>query len=129
MNKEEEIIFENEYIINKKITTEVCKTLLRKLTIIGLVLGIFNIIMYILSLFYLKESNNFILIIGIGCLVSAIISPYINSKRTIDYYRILNNGKIEKTIIKFEDKIKVYRGTNYSEYEYSQVISKVETKI
>lgn len=127
MNKEKILLFENEYLISKKITNEVCKKLLKKSVIIGYILGLFNIMGYVISMYYLKEVNYYILAIGFGCLFFSFFLPYINSKKIIDYFKVINKGKLETTKIKFEDNIKVYRGMNYSEYDYNQIVSTVET--
>ncbi len=120
--------FENEYLINEKITREVCNTLLMKLNTFGYIIGFFNILMYIASIFILKRANYCVLAIGIGCLLLAFLSPLINSKRMLEYLKIKTNGKLEKTKIKFEDCIKLYRGNNYSEFNYNQIHSIIETK-
>ncbi len=120
--------FENEYLINESITQEVCNTLLKKSKIIGCIIGFFNILGFIVSVYYLKKANYYVLAIGIGCLLSVFLSQRINSKRMIEYSKIKTKGKLEKTKIKFEDCIKLNRGNNYSEFNYNQIHSKIETK-
>ena len=119
--------FENEYLINEKILKEVCKKLLRKSIIIGYVLGFINIIGYIVSILVLNNANYYVLAIGIGCLGIAFLSPLINSKRMLEYYKIENNGKLEMTKITFGKCITLDRGNTHLEMNYNQIYSKIET--
>ena len=119
--------FENEYLINEKILKEVCKKVLRNTTIIGCVIGFVCVLGYILSILVLKNANYYVLAIGIGCLGIAFLSPLINSKRILEYYKIENNGKLEMTQITFGKCITLYRGNTHLEINYNQIYSKIET--
>ncbi len=119
--------FENEYLINEKILKEVCKKVLRNTTIIGCVIGFVCVLGYILSILVLKNANYYVLAIGIGCLGIAFLSPLINSKRMVEYYKIENNGKLEMTKIKFGKCITLDRGNTHLEINYNQIYSKIET--
>ena len=79
---------------------------------------------------YLIEGDSFgyvMLTCAIICLFTAIISPIIMIYNIENTSKRINNGKIEKTSVEFDNNIKMNEGKVHLEFEYSQVSKIVQT--
>lgn len=116
-------MFENEYLVNKKIIKEyVLNILIKKLVITEILLIICSIILYLL------EGSMIMLSISLVGLITLILFPIITVNDLMENSKRLNNGKIEKTIITFKDNIVMNEGKVHLEFEYQQIEKVIETK-
>lgn len=73
---------------------------------------------------YLIEGDSLgyvMLTCAIICLFTAVISPIIMIYNIENTSKRINNGKIEKTSVEFDNNIKMNEGKVHLEFEYSQV--------
>ena len=119
-------IFENEYKMKSKFYKEYVYNVLCKKTIIA---G-FGIALIGIILFYLVPINNpyIILTAAIISFISAILTPIITIKELEKAEKRLNNGRIEKTNIKFLNNIVMNEGKAHLEFEYNQITNIINTK-
>ena len=119
-------IFENEYQISRKFLKEyVYGVLCKKVLIIGITISLIGA----LFSFFTTSQNKYIIITSsIIALVTSIITPIITIKELENLSRRLNNGKIEKTNIKFSNNIIMKEGKAHLEFEYNQITKIVYTK-
>lgn len=114
---------ENEYTMTNKLLREyVYNSLCKKTIIICYVISILGFCMYIL------DSNSIMLTGSLTLLFITIVLPIITIKQIEETGKRLNNGKIEKTKVKFFDNIVMDEGKAHLEFEYSQIKQVIETK-
>ena len=115
--------FENEYTMETKLYKEyVYNILCKKTIIVGLVVTILGIILF----FMINREHSYIMITtAIISGIVTIFTPIMTIKQLEETEKRLNNGKIEKTNIKFLDNIVMNEGKVHLEFEYNQ-ISKIE---
>ena len=119
-------LFENEYIMETKFFKEyVYNILCKKHIIIGLVIAVIGIILFA---FLNDEKSYIILVIAIISGAYSILIPIITTKQLEKMEATLNNGKIEKTNIKFQKNIVMNEGKVHLEIEYNQIIKIMQTK-
>lgn len=119
-------IFENEYTMDTKLYKEyVYNVLCKKTIIIGLIIAIIGILFFI---FANEEKPYTILTASIISGVTAILIPIVTLKQLEETSKRLNNGKIEKTNVKFSNNIIMNEGKAHLEFEYNQIIKIVQTK-
>jgi len=121
-----EEIFENEYTMTKKLFKEyVYNVLYKKMIILGCIVAILGIIMFVL----IKDRQAYeMLIIAFILGFSILVTPIIVVKQFEETSKRLNNGKIEKTRVKFLDNIVMDEGKVHLEFEYNQIKEIVKTK-
>ena len=107
-------MFKNEYTMNRKLIVEYVFKIFGTKTIIR---GIFIFILGLLM--YLIEGDS---------LFTAVISPIIMIYNIENTSKRINNGKIEKTSVEFDNNIKMNEGKVHLEFEYSQVSKIVQTQ-
>ena len=119
-------IFENEYQISRKLLKEyVYGVLCKKILIIGITISLIGTLFSFLT----TSQNKYIIITSsIIAFVTSIITPIITIKELENLSRRLNNGKIEKTNIKFSNNIIMKEGKAHLEFEYNQITKIVYTK-
>ena len=119
-------LFENEYTMETKFFKEyVYNVLCKSHIIIGLMLAVMGIILFA---FLDGEKSYIILVIAIILGAYSILIPIITTKQLEKMETILNNGKIEKTNIKFQNNIVINEGKVHLETEYNQIIKIGQTK-
>lgn len=117
-------MFKNEYTINNKLIKEYVFCILCKDIIIwGLILSIL-----LFMLFLLDNALYINLVLCFLILLFIIFFPFMIIKKLEDNEKILNNGKIEKTSILFDEKIIMDEGKVHLEFEYSQIKKIKQTK-
>ena len=120
-------MFENHYLMNNKLYLEyVSRALYKKVIRLGAVLFIVSLVFY-----YIYSSSNLrYSILALACigLYTALIFPVQYANKLVEYSKKLNNGKVETTIVKFNEKIEMDEGLVHFEFAYSQVHDIVETK-
>lgn len=122
----EKVLFENEYTMETKLYKEyVYNILCKKTIIIGLLVSIIGLIIFI---FVHSDKSYMILAASIISVVVAIITPIMTIKQLEESEKRLNNGKIEKTNIKFSNNIVMNEGKVHLEFEYNQIIKIIETE-
>lgn len=122
----EKVLFENEYTMETKLYKEyVYNILCKKTIIIGLLVAIIGLIIFI---FVHSDKSYMILAASIISVVVAIITPIMTIKQLEESEKRLNNGKIEKTNIKFSNNIVMNEGKVHLEFEYNQIIKIIETE-
>lgn len=77
---------------------------------------------------YILDSNSIMLTGSLTLLFITIVLPIITIKQIEETGKRLNNGKIEKTKVKFFDNIVMDEGKAHLEFEYSQIKQVIETK-
>lgn len=120
-------MFENHYLMNEKLYLEyVSKALYKKIIRLGVVLFILGVVLY-----YFNYSNDLrysmLALIFVG-LYTIVFVPVLYAKKLVEYSKKLNNGKIETTIVKFNEKIEMDEGLCHLEFDYSQIHDIMETK-
>lgn len=118
--------FENEYTMGTKLYKEyVYNILCKKTIIVGLLVTILGIILF----FMINGGRSYIMITtAIIAGITTIFTPIITIKQLEETEKRLNNGKIEKTNIKFLDNIVMNEGKVHLEFEYNQISKVKETK-
>ena len=115
-------MYKNEYILNIKLITEyVLDILCKDIFIVGAMLSICSFIMLLLGLYIGLIVCCITLLFMAFCPIIMIKSLQDNSKR-------LNNGKIEKTVVDFNENIIMNEGRVHLEFEYSQIKKIKQTK-
>lgn len=117
-------MFKNEYILNRKLITEyVLNILCRNIIIVGIIILIFGLVLF------LTNTISFMGLYGeIFIAFCLIFAPIIMIKNLEDNSKRLNNGKIEKTIVEFNDNIVMNEGKVHLEFEYNQIKKIKQTK-
>jgi len=116
-------MFENEYTITKELIKEYVNNFLcKKHSIFGYMIAILGLIMFLFT------KDLIMLIIAFVCILTAILIPITTTKQLFENSKRINNGKIEKTHIKFSDNIMMDEGKAHLEFEYTQIKSILETK-
>jgi hypothetical protein len=118
-------MYKNEYTMNKKFITEyVLGILCKKIFIFGILLIIMAIITFVLNgtKSYLEVEACFLIVLFMT------FGPMIMIKNFVDNSERLNNGKIEKTIVNFDNNIVMDEGRAHLEFEYNQIKKIKETK-
>ena len=121
-----EEIFENEYIMTKELFKEyVYNVLCKKVIILGSIISILGIIM-----FFVIQGRKAYEMIGMAFILgfTTLLTPIITVKQLEDTSKRLNNGKIEKTSVKFSNNIVMDEGKAHLEFEYNQINELVMTK-
>ncbi len=119
-------LFENEYTMETKFFKEyVYNILCKNHIIIGLMIAVIGMILFA---FLDGEKSYIILVIAIISGAYSILIPIIATKQLEKTEATLNNGKIEKTNIKFQNNIVMNEGKVHLEIEYNQIIKIVQTK-
>lgn len=119
-------MFENEYLMDKRLLKEyVYNSIGKKYIINGFFVFITGLIMYLLIEINVRYVVLTCSLIG---LYFAIFFPGILINSFEKTGRQLNNGKIEKTNIKFNTNILMKEGNVQMQYEYSQIKKISETK-
>lgn len=119
-------VFENEYIMETKFFKEYVYNVLCKKTIItGLIVMIVGILFYVLVG---KEKATVIITAAIIAGIASILTPIITTRQLEEAEKRLNNGKIEKTNVKFLNNIVMNEGKVHLEFEYNQITNIVQTK-
>jgi len=122
----EKVLFENEYTMERKLYKEyVYNILCKKTIIIGLLVAVLGIALFICMN---SERAYMVLATSIISIIVTIITPIITIKQLEETEKRLNNGKIEKTNIKFLNNIVMDEGKVHLEFEYHQIVKVVETK-
>ena len=118
-------MFKNEYTMNRKLIVEyVFKIFGTKTIIRGIFVFILGLLMYLIE----GDSLGYVMLTcAIICLFTAIISPIIMIYNIENISKRINNGKIEKTSVEFDNNIKMNEGKVHLEFEYSQVSKIVQT--
>lgn len=118
--------FENEYTMDKILIKEyVYNVLCKKMIISGLIIASIGI------LFFCLIHNQYayiFLTISIIVFLFTIMLPRVTIKEFEKGGKRLNNGKIEKTNIKFSNNIIMNEGKVHLEFEYDQINKILETK-
>ena len=114
-------MFKNEYTMNRKLIVEyVFKIFGTKTIIRGIFIFILGLLMYLIE----GDSLGYVMLTcAIICLFTAVISPIIMIYNIENTSKRINNGKIEKTSVEFDNEGKVHL-----EFEYSQVSKIVQTQ-
>lgn len=121
-----ENLFENEYKMETKYFKEyVYNVLCKKISIIGFIIALIGIIFFC---FTSNQYSYIVLLASIIAFFTAILTPIITVKQLEKAEKILNNGTIEKTNIKFSNNIVMNEGKVHLEFEYSQITKIVYTK-
>ncbi len=119
-------VFENEYIMETKFFKEYVYNVLCKKTIVtGLIVMMIGILFYV---FVGKEKTTVIITAAIIVGITSILTPIITTKQLEEAEKRLNNGKIEKTNVKFSNNIVMNEGKVHLEFEYNQIIKILQTK-
>lgn len=119
-------LFENEYIMETRFFKEyVYNILCKKQIIIGLIIAIIGIFLFV---FIDDKISYMILVISIISGAYSILIPIITTKQLEQMAKRLNNGKIEKTNVKFLNNIVMNEGKIHLEIEYNQINKIVQTK-
>lgn len=122
----EEEIFQNEYTMTIKLIKEyVYKILCKKIIFMGYIIFVLGIILFFTfenQVVYAMITASFISVI------CALFTPIIAIKQIEETSKRLNNGKIEKTCIKFSNNIVMDEGKVHLEFEYNQIKQILETK-
>jgi len=120
-----EIRFINEYKLNRKLIKEyVYNVLCKNIIITGYALTIISLILFFVN----KETNLVMLTIFFISLITTTLTPILTSNQIEENSKKLNNGKIEKTIIKFSNNIVMDEGKAHIEFDYKQIKKITETK-
>lgn len=120
-------MFENQYLMNEKLFLEyVSKSLYKKIIRLGIILFIAGVVLYYFN--YSSDLRYSMLALIFVGLYTALLVPVLYAKKLVEYSKKLNNGKIEKTIVKFNEKIELDEGLVHFEFDYSQVHDIMETK-
>ena len=116
-------MFRNEYTMNRNFFKEyVFNILCKDIIIVGIILTVVSMIIYfMLNVTYAMFSFLFIVFFMLFCPFIMINNLEENSKR-------LNNGRIEKTSVDFNDNIIMNEGKVHLEFEYSQIKKIKQTK-
>ncbi len=118
-------MFENEYTLNHSLIKEyVLKVIGKKSILMSVFLFVLGLIMFFVSNDHLKYSMLVCSFIGIFCAIGIPISLIKNIESSA---KRLNNGKIEKTRVVFNDNITMDEGKVHLEFEYSQIEKVTET--
>lgn len=121
-----ENFFENEYTMETQYFKEyVYNVLCKKAIYSGAIIGVIGILFF--SLVH-SEFSYITLTAAIIALLSAIFTPIVTTKELEKAEKRLNNGKIEKTKIKFSNNIVMDEGKVHLEIEYNQITKVVQTK-
>jgi len=116
-------MFENEYTITKELIKEYVNNFLcKKYSIIGYIIAILGLIMFLFT------KDLIMLIVAFVCILAAILTPITATKQLFENSKRLNNGKIEKTYIKFAENIIMDEGKAHFEFEYAQIKKVLQTK-
>lgn len=119
-------LFENEYTMETKLIREyVYNILCKKHIIISLIIAVIGMFLFT---FLDGEKSYIILVIAIISLAYSISIPIITTKQIEKMETKLNNGKIEKTNIKFQNNIVMNEGKVHLEFEYNQITKILQTK-
>lgn len=118
-------MFENEYTMNKALTREYVMQVLGMKTIIpGLAIFVVGLVLFLIE----KNNLGYVMLtsslIGLFC---AVVTPIMMINNLENASKRINNGNIEKTHIKFDNNIVMDEGKAHLEFEYNQIIKKVET--
>ena len=114
--------FENEYTMSKELIKEYVHNVLNKNTII---IGMLLTLLGIMLLFVPIETIYAILVIIGG--ITLMLFPMIMTSELEKASKRLNNGKIEKTNVKFGENIVMDEGKAHLEFEYSQITKILQT--
>lgn len=118
--------FENEYTLDTNLIKEyVYNVLCKNHIIISLIIAIIGIIILALSNI---SKPYIILIITTISICYSIIIPILTTKQLEKIEKNYNDGKIEKTNIKFQKKIIMNEGKIHLEFDYKQIKKVVNTK-
>lgn len=119
-------MFENEYTMDRNLTKEyVFNVAGKRMMIMGTILFIVGIVMFLL----IDDSMKYVMLTcGLIGIVSAILTPIIMVNNLETASKRLNNGKIEKTKVTFNDNIVMDEGKVHLEFEYSQIQKIVQTE-
>lgn len=119
-------LFENEYLMDKKLLKEyVYNVLCKKTIIISLITALSGILFF---WFVSNRDAYIVLTVAIIASISAILLPIIAVKELEETGKRLNNGNIEKTNIKFSNNIVMNEGKAHLEFEYTQITKIIQTK-
>ena len=119
-------LFENEYTMETNFFKEyVYNVLCKKTIIIGSIVSIIGILFFI---FVDRKITYIVLTAAIIAGVTSILTPIITTKQLEETEKRLNNGKIEKTNVKFLNNIVMNEGKAHLEFEYNQITKIVQTK-
>ena len=101
-------MFKNEYTMNRKLIVEyVFKIFGTKTIIRGIFIFILGLLMYLIE----GDSLGYVMLTcAIICLFTAVISPIIMIYNIENTSKRINNGKIEKTSVEFDNNIKMNEG-------------------
>lgn len=119
-------VFENEYTMETKYFEEyVYNVLCKKLIIGGTIVFFLGLIPIIIT-----NRNTIYECLFWFCIIAfpTIMTPGITAKNLEAAEKRLNNGKIEKTVVKFLDNIIMDEGKVHLEFEYNQITKIVQTK-
>jgi len=118
-------MFVNEYLMDKKLIKEyVFKVILKKVIYKFLIVILAGLLLYILS-----DSNlrYVMLTCSLICIIFLFLYPKVLVETIEKEAKTLHNGKIEKTIIKFDSNIIMEEGNTKFTFEYSQIKEITET--
>lgn len=121
-------MFENEYTMSKKLTMEyIWRTFGIKALAIGLPLS--AIAFLEAFLFYGKEARFILVAIGISMLLYPFVVSIIMFRSLEKMSKLLNDGKLEKTQVIFDDNIIVLNeGKVHLELNYDQMDKVIQSK-
>lgn len=119
-------MFENEYLMDKKMIKEYVIGIISKRTILlGLVLFVAGLVLYFAETDNMRYAMLTCSFLGIFC---AICTPIIMINNFEKAAKRLNNGKIEKTKLLFDNNIILDEGKVHMEFEYSQILGITQSK-
>ena len=112
-------MFKNEYFMDKSLIKEyVYRILGKKIIIVGIVIFVLASVIFGFD----KENTRYVMLaIGIIGLLCSFLAPIIMIKTIENASKGLNNGKVEKTVLEFDKKIKLSEGIAKLEFDYNQI--------
>lgn len=112
-------MYKNEYTMNDKLIAEyVYSILCKNIIIAGAAIAILGFAMFTLIDGEMEYVMLFASCIALLCMA---FGPLIMIKQLKDTSKRLNNGKIEKTIVEFNENIVMNEGKAHLEFEYNQI--------
>lgn len=119
-------LFENEYTMETKLFREyVYHMLCKKILATGFGITVLGVLFFI---FTDAKSAYMMLAVALIAGITSMLTPIITTKQLEETAKQLNNGKIEKTNVKFSDNIVMNEGKVHLEFEYHQITKIVQTK-